>query len=274
MSEEKFAVIGDPVAHSLSPSMFTHVFKEISYPGTYEAIQVSAKNFPEEIKKIIDKDFRALNVTLPLKTLAFNWSTLKSTEALSAKAANCLLLGEKSSHNSDIYGAALSLKELPELKSYILLGTGGAAKGVLETKSLKGKKGYLVSRSKEKAENFISNLNSNEDISPLSYDQIAQISEIETSVLINSTPLGLKSEEYPDAVLDALKVSRGLFDLVYKKTGTTKLCEFAKDLKKPYVDGRLMLAAQAKEAFEFFTGEDIDLKIFTEALAKSLAEKA
>ena len=68
---KKFAVIGSPIDHSLSPKIHSIFAKELGIEITYEAINVEPMNFVSSVTKLFEEGYVGLNVTLPLKELAF-----------------------------------------------------------------------------------------------------------------------------------------------------------------------------------------------------------
>ena len=71
---KKFAVIGRPIKHSLSPRIHSEFAKELGIDISYEAIEVAPKDFNSVTKQLFENGYDGLNVTLPLKELAYSLS--------------------------------------------------------------------------------------------------------------------------------------------------------------------------------------------------------
>ena len=71
---KKYAVIGQPIKHSLSPRIHSEFAKDSGIDISYEAIEMGPENFEQEIKKLFKRGYMGRNVTLPLKELAFNYA--------------------------------------------------------------------------------------------------------------------------------------------------------------------------------------------------------
>ena len=69
---KKFAVIGQPIKHSLSPRIHSEFAKELGIDISYEAIEIAPKDFNSVTKQLLENGYDGLNVTLPLKELAYS----------------------------------------------------------------------------------------------------------------------------------------------------------------------------------------------------------
>ena len=87
---KKFAVIGQPIKHSLSPRIHSEFAKDAGIDISYEAIEMSPENFEQEIIKLFKRGYSGLNVTLPLKELAFIYADEISQLGVEAGAVNTL----------------------------------------------------------------------------------------------------------------------------------------------------------------------------------------
>ena len=73
-SKRKFAVIGNPIDHSLSPKIHELFAEELGQDITYEAIKVEKEVFETRVNRLFEEGYEGLNVTLPLKELAFDYA--------------------------------------------------------------------------------------------------------------------------------------------------------------------------------------------------------
>ena len=87
---KKFAVIGSPIDHSLSPKIHSIFAKELGIEMTYEAINVEPMHFDASVNRLFDEGYAGLNVTLPLKELAFNFADELSNDSYLSGSVNTL----------------------------------------------------------------------------------------------------------------------------------------------------------------------------------------
>ena len=87
---KKFAVIGSPIDHSLSPMIHSLFAKKLGIPISYEAIQVERENFSSSVQGLFEDGYSGINVTLPLKEEAFKFADSLSDEALLSESVNTL----------------------------------------------------------------------------------------------------------------------------------------------------------------------------------------
>jgi shikimate dehydrogenase len=146
MGALRFALVGDPVAHSKSPLMHAAAFREMGLPHTYEAIRVTAGELPAMIQALRDGTFAGLNVTVPHKLLAARLAD--EAHVFGTAAANTLVRaddGRLVAHNTDV--TALE-EELGSLGSpggrALVLGSGGAARATIAALEALGVKDVAV----------------------------------------------------------------------------------------------------------------------------------
>jgi shikimate dehydrogenase len=138
----RFAVVGDPVAHSKSPAMHAAAYRANGLPHTYEAIRATAEDLPRLVASLRDGTFDGLNVTVPHKQRVLDYVDAVDPSAAAVGAANTLVRapdGRIVAHNTDVPALVGELKSLaPERTDdewagsrAIVLGTGGAARGAV-----------------------------------------------------------------------------------------------------------------------------------------------
>ena len=131
----KFAVIGDPISHSLSPLMHNKNFESLDLKFTYEAVNVPIENF-KHIREIIEeKHLDGFNITIPHKERIIPYLDEIDAQSSSVGAVNTVLIrdGKWIGYNTDGIGYVTGLKQVyNDLENaYILiLGAGGASKGI------------------------------------------------------------------------------------------------------------------------------------------------
>jgi shikimate dehydrogenase len=137
MNKKKFAVLGFPIQHSLSPLIHNSFAKQINVDISYSKIKVDLKKFKEVVIQLRDEKFTGVNVTVPLKFEALKVSTSSSDNSKISKAANCLSFKNNKiihAENTDGFGLVkdLSNKKIDLVNRKILIiGAGGATSGAL-----------------------------------------------------------------------------------------------------------------------------------------------
>jgi shikimate dehydrogenase len=261
----RFAVMGNPIAHSLSPFIHQRFAEQMGIELSYEKILIANESlFEETVRDFFTQAGKGLNITLPFKQKAFAMAAIKTTRCNQAKAANTLWLDERSklnADNTDGIGLIRDLSTYGELagKQVLLLGAGGAARGIIgpllaaEIAQL-----VLVNRSEEKANSLQA------DFSQI---KCSSLTELKTSfdLIINATSASLRSErmELPQLLLKSTTLC---YDLAYSRTGPTTFVEWALLQGVQGIDGLGMLVEQAAEAFYIWHG----LRPDTQAVLREL----
>ncbi len=130
---KRLAVIGEPIEHSLSPTLFKEVFKQLGLDGEYQKIHV----LPDELGPFVkDNDLDGFNVTIPHKETIIHFLDELDDHARAIRAVNCVVnTGDKLiGYNTDWIGFGKALKEngvSVKEKNCLVLGAGGAARAVV-----------------------------------------------------------------------------------------------------------------------------------------------
>ena len=132
-----FAVIGNPIHHSLSPQIHAAFAKEAGIDIHYEAVLSPLDQFQDTVKTLISRKLTGANVTLPFKKEAYALATTHTDYAKIAEAVNTLEFKEDQiiGHNTDGLGLVRDLEQNLQFnlkgKKILLIGAGGAAEGVI-----------------------------------------------------------------------------------------------------------------------------------------------
>jgi shikimate dehydrogenase len=271
-SRLRVGVIGDPVAHSISPAMHQPALDALGIPATYERWQTTLAELPKRIRSLRAADMLGANVTVPHKLSVLGFVNEASPIAIKAAAVNTivnrdgLLYGD----NTDVYGFATSLICVwPDVTgaSALILGAGGAARGVVLALRQVGVTSITVAnRDISKAKKLASDLGPTEAIGSDSESLESAISR--TNLLINATSLGWHPGEMPvtHTLLARLPPGTLVVDLTYRDTD---LLIAARDRGLPTLDGLPMLVHQGAKAFELFTGQVAPVDIMMEAALRA-----
>lgn len=265
----KFAVIGHPVAHSLSPRMHTANFRALGLAADYGAVDVEPGTVPEALARFRDEGYRGINVTVPHKIAVRDCMTRLDETAVRAGAVNTVRFetdGTMIGFNTDMAGfrQPLEARSFPwRTSSVLLLGAGGAARAVAAACLDAGCASLcLANRTREKAAALAAELADPRVTSCA----IADLRVCEKSLIVNATTVGLKPDD--PSVLDPALFGPGqlVYDLIpiARETATRAAARHA---GAETLDGLGMLAAQAAASFRIWTGQDPDLAAMRAALA-------
>ena len=250
-------VIGDPVAHSLSPAIHTSWIAALGLDARYEATPVTPEGLPTYLAdRRADPDWRGCNVTSPHKIAIAQLVDRRTSTAERTGAVNCVfrdgdaLVGD----NSDIAGiaAALGSAEIAGRKT-VILGAGGAAAPAVDHLLEQGAADIvLLARDPDRAAPLSRRAPGRLRAAPFAGEEIAG-----ASVVINATPLGLLGGmPMPAAILAALPSAAPgatVLDMVYRPERTPLLAS-AEAAGLRAVTGMVMLIGQARPSFELFFG--------------------
>ena len=136
---DRYAVMGNPIAHSKSPQIHSLFAKQTGQSLSYEAILVSPGGFARAVADFQQAGGKGLNITVPFKEDAWGLAATRSARAERAGAVNTLVLDDTGNHfgdNTDGAGLVRDLRQNHAVtlagKRLLLVGAGGAARGVIE----------------------------------------------------------------------------------------------------------------------------------------------
>jgi shikimate dehydrogenase len=253
--KKHFAVIGNPIHHSLSPQIHAAFAKENGLDIDYESVLSPLDQFKNTMHQLIQQKFTGANVTLPFKKEAYQLATTHSGHARIAEAVNTLEFKEDEiiGHNTDGIGLVRDLEQNLDThlknKKILLIGAGGAAEGVIYSMlEKKPSELTLTNRTIEKS-NVIQN---KMDVHAKSFNVNLNVTEITKcphqyfDVIINATSASLINAELH---MDPKVFHKGClaYDMMYGKE-TSYIREAISQGSKTS-DGLGMLVEQAAEAF-------------------------
>ena len=259
----KIAILGYPIKHTLSPKMHNYWLKELGISGKYEAIKTPVKNFKKTIKKLCNKSYKGVNLTLPLKEEALKYLNKKDRIVDFVGATNVLIFSKQNvieGKNTDVYGFKKSLIKLvknKKRKTAIIIGSGGSARAVLcALIEMRYKKISIFNRTKKNAEkirkDFIKKFSSNLKIKIISKNlKNLKRNLKETDLLVNATPIGMKNFSGLNISVEKLRTDSAVFDLVYNPL-ETKLIKDSKKRGIKNTNGLDMLMYQAQKSFYYW----------------------
>ena len=273
-----FAVFGNPIAQSLSPTIHKMFADQVGESISYEKILAPEDGFIDAANVFLaQEDAVGCNVTMPFKLDAFNLAKVDDQAAKDAQAVNTLMKGDNGDvlgYNTDGIGLVNDLLNSGvEIngRHVLLIGAGGAARGVISPLLEAGAASLIIAnRTKAKAEE-VANAASNANVQVVSLSDIATV---KPHIIINSTAASLNNElpcSLQDGVLDNCDV---VYDMVYKNSPTRFMREAAELGVKTQIDGFGMLVEQAAAAFKIWTGKEPNTNVVVDYLKKVIRDEA
>ena len=256
---DKYAVIGDPVAHSKSPQIHAAFARETKQDLVYSALFAPEHAFETAVQRFRDEGGRGLNVTLPFKHRAFALAAKRSARAEHALAVNTLSFDGGAIHGDNTDGAGLVRDLVVNLdfalrgRTILLMGSGGASYGVAGPLLDQGPAALVVAnRTVEKAVALTRHFEAlRTDTDVLSARGYAELRGQKFDLVINATSAGLAGDmpALPDGIFAPGALA---YDMVYGRS--TPFLEFARAAGVDTADGLGMLVEQAAESFQVWRG--------------------
>lgn len=269
MTERReFGLIGDPLAHSLSPMMHRAGFSAIGAEAVYGLCPV-----PADRPEMVESEMRRLaangggNVTVPHKLAAARALDRPTETVTTLGACNCFWEAEPgilAGDNTDVVGIRRSLEHRLTTRRperVLILGAGGAAAAAALAASELGASAILmVNRTRERARVLAEKLQE----AGVSIAVIDDAPSGEYDVIINATSIGLREED--TLPLSFVRVSAGLIlDLVYGRR-QTKWTRAAENAGIAWIDGREVLLRQGAACYPLWFGREAPVKAMRCAL--------
>ncbi len=254
-----YAVIGNPIAHSKSPLIHAEFSRQTGQDIRYEAILAPVDAFPATVSSFRARGGKGANVTVPFKLEAHKISTRLTERAQAAQAVNTLVFepGGIAGDNTDGAGLVrdivVNLKFLIKARRVLLMGAGGAARGVIlpllehEPRVL-----AIANRTKQKAYELqqLFSRYGNGNIVPADY---ADLAGEKFDLVINATSASLRGE-LPALPAGIFADGSLAYDMMYGN-GRTPFLQYAKQQGVTRLaDGIGMLVEQAAESFFLWRG--------------------
>ncbi|MDA9696652.1 shikimate dehydrogenase [Candidatus Pelagibacter sp.] len=263
----KYLVIGNPIAHSLSPLLHNYWFKKYRFfDSIYEKKKVEKKDLKKIVEQIKNDEVKGVNVTVPFKREIFNFIDTAPHEVQFTKSVNTLVKENDKvvGYNTDQQGFEISLEENDwycKDKKILIIGAGGVTPSILSTliRMDGAEKIYLSNRTRSKAEELKKFWDKALGIYKMKKDTIEIIDWEKKSelcdLIINTTSVGLKKDEKLNFDFSDYNNKKDVlfYDLIYNPKETN----FLKDARvrgNRTMNGKKMFLWQAHLAFKMWTG--------------------
>jgi len=262
-----FAVLGDPVSHSLGPLMHNTAFSDLGYNGVYLAFRV--KDIGKAVVGIKALGIKGASITIPHKVSVMDFLDELDDTAKKIGAVNTIINrnGILTGYNSDGLGVVKALIEKTTIKDkqVVILGAGGAARAIGFAIISEGGRVTVINRTPFKGEELARDLGA--DFQPLS-----KLNKTACHILINTTPVGMM----PD--IDTMPVRKQdldknmvVMDVVYNPL-KTRLLRAAEKIGCQTIDGVSMFVYQGVFQLELWTGMKAPVEVMKKAVLTALGK--
>jgi shikimate dehydrogenase len=281
-STKIYGIIGDPVAHSLSPLMQNRAFAACGLDCCYVPFRVDAAGLPAAVAAVRALGLGGVNVTIPHKERVVAYLDEVDRSAAMIGAVNTIVNrdGRLIGHNTDGAGWLASLHEGgfdPGGRSVVLLGAGGAARAVSSVMVQSGIRSLAIfDVIGSKAEKLAA------DLAPVAGCLITAgelssgsltVALAEADLMVNASPVGMfpKHDDQPPVDPQQLTTATLVYDLVYNPP-RTRLIREAEARGCRVLSGTGMLVYQGALAFELWTGRKAPVSTMRRALEDQMSE--
>ena len=254
---DDYAVMGNPIVHSKSPSIHTLFAAQTQQAIKYTAIHVDIGGFDQAVGNFAASGGKGLNITVPFKEEAWALVKDRSERAERAGAVNTIKIenGQLYGDNTDGVGLVndLTVNNGIDLhgKNILLMGAGGAARGVItplvqQNPSML----FIANRTPDKAKNLADDFSDTGKVEGGGYDALENK---KFDVVINATAASLKGElpPLPDSLLNE---HASCYDMMYGAQPTPFMLWATRHGAEKVLDGLGMLVEQAAESFYLWRG--------------------
>lgn len=251
---DRYAVLGHPIKHSLSPVIHAAFARQTGQVLEYEAIELPVTSFETRVWQMFRDGYGGFNITAPFKQDAHDFADDLTERAKRARAVNTLvkqndgrILGDTTDGEGLVYDLETLLSwQITDL-NVLILGAGGAVRGVLEALLSRNPANLvLANRTLARAEELTDDF---PEISPSAFAELSGRFDL----IINGTSAGL-SGNLPPLPAGLITPDTHCYDMIYSKDETT-FNRWARAQGATHCsDGLGMLVGQAAVSFELWRG--------------------
>jgi len=253
---DRYAVMGNPISHSKSPLIHAEFARQTHQRLDYTAIQVDTGGFDQAVGNFQANGGKGLNVTVPFKQDAWRLVDKHSPDAAQAGAVNTILFQEDGSRYGDNTDGIGLVRDIRLNNNYqirgqrlLLMGAGGAARGVLRPLLAEGPAQLLiVNRTADRALSLAADFSDNPAVKGCGYDELGNQ---QFDLIINATAASLQGE-LPPLPEHILAPQACCYDMMYGRETTVFLRWASQYGAGLCLDGLGMLVEQAAASFELW----------------------
>jgi shikimate dehydrogenase len=267
------AVLGSPIAHSLSPALHRAAYEHLGLDWTYDALRMDTAGLAGFLTEL-DPSWRGLSLTMPLKRVVLPLLESLDAWARASGVANTVVLdgGRRLGFNTDAPGAMAAVHErVPDApRSAVVIGGGATATSVLLGLTELGcTTARLLVRDPARAEETVRTLGGHPRAPELSVSTIAGTEVLEADIVVSTVPAAAQTPQ----LLAACAEVPAVFEVVYDPW-PTPLARAAQVTGRHLVTGLDLLAHQAALQVELMTGQPVPVDLVRAAGVAELARRA
>ena len=269
-----FAVLGHPIGHTLSPVMHNAAIEALAMDAMYLAFDVAPERLMNTLPAMADMGFAGVNLTVPLKEVAFRGIPDLDATARLLGAVNTVEFRPSGmrGHNTDGHGFLAALREAFGLEvgslSIFVLGCGGAGRAVALTCATQGAKRLWLADSDparpQRVKSEIAGVAACVRTDVVGADGWEKAAR-EADLVVQATPVGMKAGDRSLLTPSAFRAGQGAYDLVYMYPETAFMAAARAGGAKA-ANGLGMLLHQGAHAFEIWTGRTPPADVMRRAL--------
>lgn len=273
-----YALIGDPVDHSMSPTIQNAAFHSMGIDAVYTAFQVSPRRLKVGIQGLRALGVRGFNITLPhkMKVLPYLDGIESSASAIGSVNTVINTDGKLRGYNTDGTGALNALVNAgaaPEGKSILMFGAGGAGRAVAYALAQQVSSINVINRSAANARHLVNWLRRKFSIdiayATVSSKLLPALIE-KADIVVNASSMGMHGIANPPVEAASLRPDQWVFDIVYKPF-QTRLLDAAGKAGAKRINGLDMLLNQGACSFELWTGKMAPVLEMRNAITQNLS---
>ena len=272
MKKKLFAIIGNPIAHSLSPVLHNYWFNKYNINADYSLLNIEEEDIKKVIQRVKEKELSGINITLPFKQKVIKFTNQLINDAKLTNSVNTIFLDSAENvigENTDVFGLqAAYLKRINnvENKNALIIGAGGVSSSVVfSLQKSKIKSISIVNRTHDKSIFLKKNFNF---LNILEWKMLEQdISKFD--IIINATSLGLKNGDDFNFNFEKMRKSSIYIDTIYNPI-ETKTIKYLKEKKITTFNGLEMFIYQGQKSFYLWNkiNPEIDDKLIDLLISK------
>jgi shikimate dehydrogenase len=249
-NRKNFLVIGNPIKHSLSPSLHNYWFQKNKINCEYKKLKINQSAIKKILTEVRKKEIEGINVTIPFKNVIIKHLDTLRGDALKTSSVNTVYLYKKKlvGDNTDVYGFSSGVikKISSRIKTAGIIGAGGVTSSIILALIQKGvKKIYITNRTFSKLKIFKKKFK--KIVHPVKWDDRYKLFG-DVEILINVTSLGMLGQKDLKFDFSIFHKKINVVDIVYNPENTRFLKDARKNGHKTFT-GLEMFIYQAQKAF-------------------------
>lgn len=273
-------LLGDPVAHSISPAMHNLSFETLGLDYVYLTFRTNTDEFDDTIRFLKQTGAWGFNCTMPCKRIAAEYCDELSPAARFMNSVNTVLIkdGKLLGHNTDGVGYMRSVIDAGHDiigKEMTLLGSGGAASAILTQAALDGvskihvfaRKGNSMDMIRSQIDRLNADTSCQITLDELSDQTTLRTALTDSTLLVNASSVGMAPNTEACLIPDRSFFHPELIvsDVIYNPK-KTRLLQMAEDAGLSVFNGMYMLLYQGAEAFHIWTGQEMPVSLVKQTL--------